>query len=70
MISRKDYIYTSEVLNNYLNDSPSLIMQLAHDFADYFAMNNERFNYDKFINTVAGDYHIGGDYIFREEEED
>ena len=55
MMTRKDYIQTANILNEYMTDAPNLVMSLAHDFANYFADDNPRFNYDKFINAVAGE---------------
>ena len=55
MMTRKDYIQASEILSHYLTDSPLVVMEIANDFAEYFALDNPRFNYDKFINAVSGD---------------
>ena len=55
MMTRKDYIQTAEILRYYLDQTPSIVIEIAHDFAEYFADDNPRFNYDKFINAVAGD---------------
>ena len=55
MMTRKDYVQASEILSHYLSDSPLVVMEIAHDFAEYFALDNPRFNYDKFINAVAGE---------------
>ena len=55
MMTRKDYVQASEILSHYLTDSPLVVMEIAHDFAEYFALDNPRFNYDKFINAVSGD---------------
>ena len=54
-MTRKDYIQTASILNEYMTDAPSIVMSLAHDFANYFADDNPRFNYDKFITAVAGE---------------
>ena len=54
-MTRKDYIQTAEILRYYLDQVPSIVIEIAHDFAEYFATDNENFNYDKFINAVAGD---------------
>ena len=54
-MTRKDYIQTAEILRYYLDQTPSIVIEIAHDFAEYFALDNPRFNYDKFINAVAGE---------------
>ena len=53
MMTRKDYIQTANILNEYLNDEPILVMSLAKDFAEYFAEDNPRFDSDKFIKAVS-----------------
>ena len=52
-MTRKDYIQTANILNEYLNDEPILVMSLAKDFAEYFAEDNPRFDSDKFIKAVS-----------------
>lgn len=49
MMTRKDYVETSEILKLYREDIPSdRYRDLVLDFADMFLADNERFLQDKF----------------------
>ncbi len=59
MMTRKDYVRTAEILNYKLYtlgvSSPEVkeaIEEIADDFAEYFAEDNERFNLDMFMSAV------------------
>jgi hypothetical protein len=53
MMTRKDYVATAEILNKYIDDIDYLVLNdLALDFAEMFAKDNERFQEQKFIDAV------------------
>ena len=53
MMTRKDYVATAEILNGYKDQIDFLILaDLAEDFADMFAEDNDRFNHQIFIDAV------------------
>lgn len=53
MMTRKDYVATAEILNGY-KDSVDFILlnEIALDFAEMFAEDNERFDEQRFIDAV------------------
>ena len=56
MMTRKDYIATAEILNNYVKknnsvDKPSFVAEfdeLVNEFISFFEKDNERFDSEKF----------------------
>ncbi len=53
MMTRKDYVATAEILNGYADQIDFLILaDLAEDFAEMFATDNERFDHKRFIDAV------------------
>lgn len=53
MMTRKDYVATAEILNGYKDTIDFLVLaDLAEDFAEMFAEDNERFNHQRFIDAV------------------
>jgi L-ascorbate metabolism protein UlaG (beta-lactamase superfamily) len=59
MMTRKDYVRTAEILNHRLfidgaTDfaAAEAIKEIAEDFAQYFEEDNERFDYDRFMEAV------------------
>lgn len=59
MMTRKDYVATAEILNNFFENYPveiSDFKDLVFDFADMFAKDNPNFNEEKFIEAV---YKVG-----------
>ena len=56
MMTRKDYIATAEILNNYVkknnsSDKPSFVAEfdeLVNEFILFFEKDNERFDSEKF----------------------
>jgi hypothetical protein len=53
MMTRKDYVATAEILNEYKDKIDFLILaDIAEDFAEMFAEDNERFNHQRFIDAV------------------
>lgn len=53
MMTRKDYISTAKILNGYADQIDFLILaDIAEQFAEMFAKDNERFSHETFINAV------------------
>ena len=53
MMTRKDYVKTAQILNNYADEIDFLVMQeIADEFAEMFENDNPNFNYQKFIDAV------------------
>ena len=53
MMTRKDYVTTAEILNSYAGSIKLEVLEdLANDFIDMFAADNERFDSDRFWNEV------------------
>jgi len=53
MMTRKDYVATAEILNGYKDTIDFLLLnEIALDFAEMFAEDNERFNEQRFIDAV------------------
>ena len=56
MMTRKDYIATAEILNNYVKknnpaEKPSFVAEfdeLVNEFISFFEKDNERFDSEKF----------------------
>lgn len=52
-MTRKDYVETAKILNAYADTIDYLVLNdLALDFCEMFASDNERFNEQKFIDAV------------------
>ena len=55
MMTRKDYVATAQILNdNRAFIHPATFAQLVNEFGDYFANDNERFDYSRFENACKG----------------
>lgn len=53
MMTRKDYVQTANILNNYVEDIDFLVMQeIVDGFAEMFENDNPNFNYQKFVDAV------------------
>jgi hypothetical protein len=53
MMTRKDYVQTANILNNYVDEIDFLVLQeIADGFAEMFENDNPNFNYQKFIDAV------------------
>jgi hypothetical protein len=57
MMTRRDYISTSTILNQFYKDSVTVEQDqdfdvLVHSFADMFAADNERFLRERFIDAA------------------
>jgi hypothetical protein len=56
MMTRKDYVATSEILKGYVDEIEYITLNnLALDFAEMFADDNERFNEQRFIDAIFGE---------------
>ena len=52
MLTRKDYVRISDILNRYaLSIDENTFDILIHDFAGFMAEDNERFMSDRFISA-------------------
>jgi len=53
MMTRKDYVNTAEILNSYSKEIKVEVLEdLANDFIEMFANDNEKFDGDRFWNEV------------------
>jgi hypothetical protein len=53
MMTRKDYVQTATILNGKVDEIDFLILSdLAEQFAEMFANDNERFDHQRFIDAV------------------
>lgn len=53
MMTRKDYVETANILNAYKDSIDFLILaDLAGEFAEMFANDNDRFDHQRFIDAV------------------
>lgn len=60
MMTRKDYVKTAEILNNYVDEIDFIVLsEIADDFAGMFEEDNPNFNYQKFIDAVFAE--VGGE---------
>jgi hypothetical protein len=60
MMTRKDYVATAQILNNYVDEIDFLVLsEIADEFAEMFEADNPNFNYQKFIDAVFAE--IGGE---------
>jgi hypothetical protein len=54
MMTRKDYVATADILNKFKEDlDPVTFEDLVDEFADMFAMDNERFQADRFKEAAG-----------------
>lgn len=53
MMTRKDYVATANILNQFVDEIDFLVLQeIADGFAEMFENDNPNFNYQKFIDAV------------------
>jgi hypothetical protein len=53
MMTRKDYVQTANILNQFVDEIDFLVLQeIADGFAEMFENDNPNFNYQKFIDAV------------------
>ena len=56
MMTRKDYVETANILNEYVDEIDFLILSdIAENFAEMFANDNPRFSHQRFIDAVFAD---------------
>lgn len=52
-MTRKDYIETANILNKFADQIDFLVLaDLAEEFSEMFANDNERFDHQKFVDAV------------------
>jgi len=55
MMTRKDYVTTSQILNEHRPFISELVfLEMMNDFAEYFQQDNPRFDYNKFYRACNG----------------
>jgi hypothetical protein len=60
MMTRKDYVKTAQILNNYVDEIDFLVLsEIADEFAGMFEDDNPNFNYQKFIDAVFAEVSEG-----------
>lgn len=53
MMTRKDYVATAKILNNYKDEIDYLVIsEMADEFAEMFEADNPNFDYQKFIDAI------------------
>jgi hypothetical protein len=53
MMTRKDYVATANILNNFVDEVDFLTLsRIAENFAEMFENDNERFDHKRFIDAV------------------
>jgi hypothetical protein len=53
MMTRKDYVSTAEILNAYADELDFITLaNIAEQFAEMFANDNDRFDHQRFIDAV------------------
>ena len=53
MMTRKDYVATANILNNFVDEVDFLTLsRIAENFAEMFESDNERFDHQRFIDAV------------------
>jgi hypothetical protein len=54
MMTRKDYVATAEILNQFVTEIDSKTFQdLVFEFSEYFAADNPRFDENKFWDACV-----------------
>ena len=54
MMTRKDYVSVAQILNSFQDSIDKLTFEdLIDEFADMFAADNERFQFDKFYAACS-----------------
>lgn len=53
MMTRKDYVATAKILNNYKDNIDYIILsEMADEFAEMFETDNPNFDYQRFIDAI------------------
>lgn len=56
MMTRKDYVKTAEILKDVSNEiHPEVYQDLVEQFAQFFKLDNERFDFDRFEEACGLD---------------
>jgi hypothetical protein len=56
MMTRKDYVETANILNEYVDEIDfSILADIAENFAEMFSNDNPRFSHQRFIDAVFAD---------------
>lgn len=56
MMTRKDYVETANILNEYVDEIDfTILADIAENFAEMFANDNPRFSHQRFIDAVFAD---------------
>jgi hypothetical protein len=54
MMTRKDYVATAEILKSFQDEmTPLTFADLVEEFVDMFALDNERFQADRFKEAAG-----------------
>lgn len=52
MMTRKDYVATANILNDVIEHMhPAAYAEIVSRFAEYMESDNERFDYDRFVEA-------------------
>ncbi len=52
-MTRKDYVATANILNNYVDEIDYLVLQeIVDEFAEMFENDNPNFDYQRFVDEV------------------
>ncbi len=53
MMTRKDYVATAKILNNYKDNIEYIVLsEMADEFAEMFESDNPNFDYQRFIDAI------------------
>lgn len=56
MMTRKDYVETANILNEYVDEIDfAILSDIAENFAEMFQSDNPRFSHQRFIDAVFAD---------------
>jgi len=56
MMTRKDYVETANILNEYVDEIDfAILSDIAENFAEMFQNDNPRFSHQRFIDAVFAD---------------
>ena len=59
MMTRKDYVETAKILNQFSNTIDSHVFQdLVFEFSEWFSADNPRFDEDKFWDACTKSYEL------------
>jgi hypothetical protein len=59
MMTRKDYVETAKILNQFVDNIDSHVFQdLVFEFSEWFSADNPRFDEDKFWDACTKTYEL------------